>query len=87
MEAIGRAQAFVIGVTAAFLAPSAIPNVGIDYTYFFIMVLVLFAWFTLKWTNVKSLSLRGGLVEVVLGAAAIASVYGYKIFTQTMKSV
>jgi exosortase/archaeosortase family protein len=83
MEPIGRAEAFVLSVTAAFLAPSAIPNVGIDYTYFFIMVLVLFAWFMLKWPNVKSITARGGLVEVGLGASAIAFVYGYKIFTHT----
>jgi exosortase/archaeosortase family protein len=83
MAGVGRAEAFVLSVTAAFLAPAAVPNVGIDYTYFFIMVLVLFAWFTLKWTTVKSLAVRSGLVEMVLGSAAIAAVYGYKILSQT----
>jgi exosortase/archaeosortase family protein len=68
---------------AAFLVPAAIPGVGIDPIYFFIMVLVLFAWFMLKWTSVNSLSLRSGLVEVLIGAVVVAAIYGYKIITQT----
>jgi exosortase/archaeosortase family protein len=80
---IERPEAFVLGIIAAFLVPLAIPRVGIDFTYFFIMVLVLGAWFTLKWTTVKSLSTRGGLIEIILASSAIAVVYSYKILTQT----
>src|SRR5260370_37627152 len=80
---IERPEAFVLGIIAAFLVPVAIPRVGIDFTYFFIMVLVLGAWFTLKWTTVKSLSTRGGLIEIILASSAIAVVYSYKILTQT----
>jgi len=80
---IERPQAFLLGIAAAFLVPLAIPRVGIDFTYFFIMFLGLAAWFTLKWTAVKSLSTRGGFLEIILGSSAIAVVYSYKIFTHT----
>lgn len=70
-------------MAVAFLIPEAIPGVGIDPVYFFIMVIVLMAWFMLKWTSVKSLSLRGGLIEVVLGTLTVASIYEYKFITQT----
>src|SRR6266849_4429736 len=80
---IERPEAFLLGITAAFLMPLAIPRVGIDFTYFFIMIIVLGAWFMLKWTTVKSLSTRGGFLEIVLGSSAIAVVYSYKIFTHT----
>jgi len=67
----------------AFVLPAAIPGVGIDPIYFFIMFLVLAAWFTLKWTSVNSLSLRGGLVEILIGTVVVASIYAYKLTTQT----
>jgi exosortase len=63
--------------------PAAIPGVGIDSVYFFIMVLVLSAWFTLKWNSVNSMSHRGNLVEIAIGAAVVASIYAYKVTIQT----
>jgi len=80
---ITRAQAFILSIAAAFLAPGAIPGVGIDFTYLFILVIVLLAWFVLKWTSVNSLALRGGLSEILIGGVAVASIYAYKLFTQT----
>jgi exosortase/archaeosortase family protein len=80
---ITRAQAFALSVAVAFLAPGVIPGVGIDITYFVIMVLVLFAWFMLKWTSVDSLVLRSRLFEILAGIAVVALIYAYKLFTLT----
>jgi exosortase/archaeosortase family protein len=80
---VTRAQAFLLSMGVAFLFPAAIPGFGIDSVYFFIMILVLAAWLTLKWTAVNSLSLRGGLVEIAIGAAIVMSIYGYKLIKQT----
>lgn len=70
-------------MAALFAVPYAIPGVGIDYQYFFIMVMVLMAWFTIKWNSVSGLQLRSGLVETVLGALGVVGVFGYKLATQT----
>lgn len=83
MIRITRAQALVLSVSAAFMAPGLIPGVGIDITYFFIMVLVLFAWFLLKWNSVSSLSHRSSFLEIIIAAVGVGSIYGYKEFTQT----
>ena len=83
MPRIQKAEAYTLSIAAAFLAPALLPNVGLDFTYFFIMVLVLFAWFSLKWPEVKSLTEKGGLLAIVLGSAAVATIYSYKIFTAT----
>jgi exosortase/archaeosortase family protein len=80
---IERSEAFLSALGIAFLAPAAIPSVGLDYTYFFIMCLVLGAWFTLKWNVVKSLTIRGGWVQILLGSSAIAGIYSYKVLTQS----
>jgi exosortase/archaeosortase family protein len=80
---LGRPDAFLLTLGAAYLAPLAIPNVGIDFTYFFIMCIVLFAWFILKWDAVRSLPLRGSPAEILVGVAAVLSIYGYKIHTAT----
>jgi exosortase len=79
---ITRAYAFVACIAAAFLGPNLIPGVGIAYTYFFIIVLVLFAWFSIKWGAVKSLKTTGGLWEIMLGIAIIAALYGYKVASE-----
>ena len=61
----------------------AIPGVGIDFTYFFIMALVLSAWFTLKWNAVKALPSRGTMLEVILGSLAVATIDSYKLITHS----
>jgi exosortase/archaeosortase family protein len=70
-----RANGFVLGLVAAYLAPIGIPGVGLDYPYFFIMSIVLFAWFVFKWDGVKSLSQKANLPEVILGACIIGADY------------
>jgi len=70
-----RAYGFVLGLAAAYLAPIGIPGVGLDYPYFFIMSIVLFAWFIFKWEGVKSLSQKGNLLEASLGVSVIVADY------------
>ncbi|MGI0090869.1 MAG: archaeosortase/exosortase family protein [Nitrososphaerales archaeon] len=72
---ISRSNAFLLALIAAFVAPVAIPRMGIDYAYFFIMVLVLFAWFTIKWSSVKSIARKGSAPEIILGIAIVAADY------------
>jgi hypothetical protein len=43
-------------LAVVFLLPDAIPKVGIDYTYFFIFILVFFAWLLMKWETFQSLA-------------------------------
>ncbi len=74
-----RAYAFVACIAASFLAPTLIPGIGVDYTYLFIIVIVLFAWFVIKWNAVKTSKLKASLPEIGLGAAIIAALYAYKV--------
>jgi exosortase len=74
-----RANAFAIGLAAAYLVPLGIPGVGLDYPYFFIMCIVLLAWFIFKWDAVKALSQRGSLLEEILGVSLIVAVYAEKL--------
>ena len=77
---ISKAETFLIAMTGFYLAPAIIPRVGLDYPYFFIMVLVLFAWFTIKWASVKAISRKGSMLEIILGGAIIAADYGQNIY-------
>lgn len=77
---INRSDFFLLLLIVAFLIPLAIPNVGIDYVYFFIMVLVLAAWFSVKWSRVKSLSTKGSKLEITLGGAVIIIDYAQNAF-------
>ncbi|HZW57115.1 MAG TPA: archaeosortase/exosortase family protein [Nitrososphaerales archaeon] len=72
---LDRAKAFVICIGAAFLLPLAIPRVGLDYPYFFIMSLVLMAWFTIKGKSVQSLTKKGKWWEVLLGVGVVIADY------------
>jgi len=70
-----RAYGFVLGLAAAYLAPIGIPGVGLDYPYFFIMSIVLLAWFIFRWEGVKSLSQRSSLLEASVGVSIIVADY------------
>ena len=70
-------------MAAAFIVPEVLPGVGIDFKYFFVMILVLLAWLTMKWTAVKSLTQRGGVVEIVIGTVAVLSVLAYNYGRQS----
>jgi exosortase/archaeosortase family protein len=74
-----RAHVFVLSLVVAFSAPAVIPRFGIDDPYFFIMGLVLFAWFSIKWGSVKRLPNRSTLLEILLGGLVVAAIYVYKI--------
>jgi exosortase/archaeosortase family protein len=73
-----RANLFALTIAAGFLLPLAIPGVGLDWPYFFVMVIVLFAWFIIKWDSVKGISAKSKGAEVAIGAFVIAAVYSYK---------
>ena len=72
---IQRALAYVLCLVAALSAPGVIPRLGIDYPYFFIMALVLFAWFTIKWGAVKKLANKSNFLEILLGSMVVIAVY------------
>jgi exosortase/archaeosortase family protein len=64
-----------LSVAVGFLLPIAIPNIGIDYPYFFVTVIVLLAWFMIKWDSVKAISRRSSRAEMAAGLAIIAADY------------
>lgn len=72
-----RANFFILAVAAAYLLPLVIPNVGLDYQYFFITVIVLFAWFLIKWNRVKAITQKSGKVEILLGSSLIVADYAF----------
>jgi exosortase/archaeosortase family protein len=76
---LDRPYAFVACIAATFLAAILIPGVGVDYTYLAIIALVLAAWFSFKWKDVKSQKIKGTSLEIMLGAVIIVSVYVFKI--------
>jgi len=73
-----RTNILLLTIAAGFLLPAAIPGVGIDYPYFFILVIVLFAWFIIKWDAIKEISSKSTPAEMILALAGIATVYAYK---------
>ena len=80
---LSRPSVYLIALFAAFLAPSIIPGVGIDYTYFFIFILVFVAWLIMKWDSYSALTNRSTLTEIVIGMAGVVAVYAYKIASGT----
>jgi len=77
-----RANTFILVTAAAFLLPLAIPGVGLDWIYFFTMVIVLFAWFLIKWDSVKRITEKSRWFEAVTGLSAIVAIYAYKAYIQ-----
>ena len=61
------------------MGAALIPSVGLDYTYLFIIVLVLGAWFSIKWGEVKSQKIKGSSIELILGVGTVVAIYGYNI--------
>jgi exosortase/archaeosortase family protein len=72
---LSRVNAFLLGITIAFLVPQAIPGVGLDYQYFFVLFLLLMCWFTFRWDRVKALAGRGSRPEMALGLIVIVADY------------
>lgn len=77
---LSRADTFLVVLAAAYLLPAIIPRVGLDFQYFFIMVIVLFAWFIIKWDSVKGIESKASLPELLGGSALIGLDYGYNAF-------
>lgn len=80
---LSRPNAYLITLLAAFLIPLAIPGVGIDYTYFFIFIIVFFAWLIMKWESFASLTNKSTFLETVLGLGVVMAVYAYKTASST----
>ncbi len=80
---LGRANFLLLAMALAFLLPLAMPGVGLDYQYFFIAVIVLFAWFLIKWESVKKIELKSSLFEKLLAIAGMGSIYVYKYASQS----
>lgn len=70
-----RLNAFFLGLTGAYLAPLAIPKMGLDFQYFFVTCLVLLAWFIIRWDRVKALAEKSRRPEMALGLAVIVADY------------
>jgi exosortase/archaeosortase family protein len=76
---LGRANWFVLSIAVAYLLPLAIPGVGLEYQYFFIMVIVLLAWFLIKWESVKAITWRSGKAEKLIGLSVIGADYIFNV--------
>jgi exosortase/archaeosortase family protein len=74
------ANIFALSIAVGFLLPLGIPNVGIDYPYFFVTVIVLLAWFMIKWDAVKSITKRSRSVEIAAGLVIITADYVFNAF-------
>ncbi len=70
-------RTFAAVLAGVYLLPLLIPQVGLDYQYFFIIVLVLFAWFLIKWASVREIKERGSTLEIVSGVALIGADYAF----------
>lgn len=72
---ITRANGFLLAIGVAYLLPLGIPQVGLDFQYFFITVLVLSAWFLVKWSSVRGITAKGSSAEVLGGLLLIGGDY------------
>lgn len=70
-----RPNAFLAALAAVFLLPAMIPGMNLDYPYFFILAIVLMAWFTMKWDAYRHLQEKGERAEVVMGLGLILADY------------
>ena len=83
LRRMSRPNAYLVALLVAFLIPLAIPNVGIDFTYFFIFIIVFFAWLIMKWESFETLTNKSALWEAVLGMGVVVAVYAYKAASAT----
>jgi exosortase/archaeosortase family protein len=74
---LSRTNVFISTLAAGFLLPALIPRVGLDYPYFSILVIVLFAWFLIRWERVKAITSKSRKAEVALGVAIIGADYAF----------
>jgi len=72
-----RSNLFALVLAIGFLLPIAIPGVGLFTEYFFIMVIVLLAWFLIKWGSVRAITASSGRLEMTLGLLLIGADYAF----------
>lgn len=58
-----------------YFIPAVLPQIGLDPIYFFITVIVLLAWFAIKWDSVKALAAKSNRAEMALGSGLIGADY------------
>ena len=80
---LSRIDAFVASLAAAFVIPAAIPGMGLDYPYLFIMGIVLMAWFAIKWGTVAALGSRGSRLELAAGVGVVALDYAENVYARS----
>ena len=74
---LNRAWLLASTVAVGFLLPSVIPQIGLDYVYFFITVIVLLAWFMIKWESVKAITAKSTVPEMAIGLSLIVADYAF----------
>ena len=84
---LSRPNAYLLVLTIAFLLPLAIPRVGIDYTYFFIFILVFFAWLLMKWETFEALTNKSTFYEMVIGFSVVVAIFAVKIALSTREGI
>jgi exosortase/archaeosortase family protein len=84
---MSRPNAYLLALATVFLVPLVIPSVGIDFTYFFIFILVFFAWLIMKWNSFESLTNKSKFSETVIGLSVVGAVYAYKIASSTREGL
>ena len=77
---ISRTYTFILTLSAGFLLPAIIPRVGLDYPYFFILAIVLLAWFLMRWDKVKAITSKARGIEVALGIVIIGADFAFNAY-------
>src|SRR5437899_2546885 len=70
-------ESFTAALVAALVLPAAIPTVGENFTWTFVVVITFGAWLIFKWDALSQLKNRSKLPEAALGAGIIAALYAY----------
>lgn len=70
-----RTNTFLLAMSAAFLLPAVLPGMSLDYPYFFIMIIVLMAWFIMKWESYRAIVLKSRRLEAIFGLSIVAADY------------
>jgi len=70
-----RTNAFLLAMAATFILPAVLPGMSLDYPYFFILTIVLMAWFIIKWESFRAIEMKSQWLEVAVGAGIVVAVY------------
>jgi exosortase/archaeosortase family protein len=80
---ISRPYAYLVALFVAYLLPLGFPNVGVDEVYFFIFIIVFFAWLVIRWNAFEAIQDKSAFWEVILGVGIVGAVYAEKIALAT----